>query len=183
MNTSDYRKKLIGFNATDKYQQEMKFMKYLLDPKIGDVIFDYGCGLGTFIQYLMANPQLEVYGFDKHTYLDEKPEWFIEDLSFSLNSVCFMHSLAHIENVNEVLANLKKNLVKDGRICVITPNKDWLKCMTNDNYIPDPTVINHFTSLELRDLFINNGFSIEMEGQLGQVCNNVNERLFICVKN
>ena len=55
--------------------------------------------------------------------------------------------------------------------------------MTNDNYVPDPTVIDHFTSIELRDLFINNGFSIEMEGQFGQVCNNVNERLFICVKN
>ena len=39
MNTSDYRKKLIEFNATDKYYQEMKLMKYLLDPKAGDVIF------------------------------------------------------------------------------------------------------------------------------------------------
>jgi len=92
-----------------------------------------------------------------------------------------MHSIAHIENISEVLQNIKKLLKNNGHIYVITPNKefdDYFKMIKDPNYQPDPTVVKHYTIEEIVNLIESSGYYVEVVGQFGKKVNNFQERIF-----
>lgn len=178
----NYTERLIRFNSSEKYLNEMEFVLKLIEPKDGQRILDYGCGLGTFVNYIKDTSNAEVLGYDiEYLGLGEIPDWFTKELSDSYDSVYFMHSLAHITDAEEVLTKVKKYLKAGGKIIVNTPNKNWdieMKPLSK-NYNSDTTVVQHFTPEELEIFFTKLGFRINIIGQFGKLLNGHNERIFL----
>lgn len=161
---ASYHQKLIRFNATDKYRVEMEFVKEMIDAKPGQTILDYGSGLGHMLCYLQEEAGANVFGFDVQEWWkeDERPNWFKDNLWFKIDTIYFMHSFAHIPDIENVLINFRDNILNHGgKIIVFTPNKLWLDAINNPNYTPDPTVVKHYSPDELREVFESVGFKIE----------------------
>ena len=176
----EYKAKLRQFNSTEKYKNELLFLGKLMSPKKGEKILDYGCGLGTAVVYLRNEYSADCFGYDIINYRD------FDDLSiyrnqyfFKFSKVFFLHSIAHVPNIQWKLHELKELLLPEAKVYVITPNKLWIEHINTPEYKPDPTVINHFYPIELEELFKNAGFKIITAGQFGQCTGNVNERLFL----
>lgn len=173
-----YKLKLIEFNSTEKYKKELAFLYSLLNLDIKDVVLDYGCGIGTSVE-LLRSKNINAFGYDVYRWVDGEPEWFSGSFGMQFSHIYFMHSFAHIPEPKKLVENIKEFLQDDGTIVVITPNKDWLDLMKSNNYVPDPTVVEHFTAQSLSDLFTGAGYKIESIGQFGNIKGNINERLFI----
>lgn len=168
----DYKRKLEQFNGTDKYRKEMAFMRSLINPVAGEMVFDLGAGIGTLINYLSENTDAIVLGHDKETYGERQP-WYREHVPTEADYLVMMHSIAHIENVEAVLKKFR------GSVYVITPNKDYLRQLDNETYIPDPTVLQHYNLDKLKALFIACGYTVSISGQFGEQLNGYNERIFL----
>lgn len=178
----NYTERLIRFNSSKKYLAEMEFILKLIEPKAGQRILDYGCGLGTFINFIKDNSKADVTGYDvEYLGLGEIPGWFVKEPSGLYDSIYFMHSLAHIKDAEDMFTRLKKYLKVDGKIIINTPNKNWdaeMKPLSN-NYNPDTTVIRHYTPEELERFFTILGFKIYSIGQFGKLLNGHHERIFL----
>lgn len=169
----NYADKLKQFNSTEKYRMEMEFLSRIVgDHTADEYILDYGCGLGFAMAYIKLGTNATVMGYDVtefipgFKYANPKAEEF--------QTVFFMHSLAHIPNIKQVLEDLMTESV-----AVITPNAEWLDRNKNDMYKPDPTVVKHFTQASLLDLFESAGYKIILNGQFGECVDGHNERLFL----
>lgn len=168
MYSAEYSKRLSQFNNTEKYKAELNFLEKLLELETHHSVLDYGCGIGTAV-LRMSETARDVRGFDVNVFDDSVipsckvwrggPEKF--------DRIYFMHSLAHIPNVKDVLHNLKENhLAPAGRIVVITPNKVWLRKKNGGKDLKsDDTVIEHFTLYDLLKLFQGIGMTCEHIGQ------------------
>lgn len=178
---AEYKDKLIRFNSTDKYRMELVVLEGLLYPMSGRAILDYGCGIGTAVEYFRGKG-LMCFGYDRFNYFAEQPEWFVVETSLKFDTVYFMHSLAHIDALDYKLQSLKEVINPGAEIVVITPNEDWMKAVGGKDYIPDPTVIQHFTGERLRKRFEDNGYKVLIEGQFGAYVGPLCERLFIKTK-
>lgn len=177
----DYAEKLKQFNGTLKYKAEQRF----LTSSIGAgklKILDYGCGLGASVMRLNAYTNHCVHGFDIEKHNEEFS--YTRPVDFDLYDVIyFMHSIAHIQYLEDVLKGLKVNLKPGGRIIVITPNLDWLNSFhSEEGYKPDHTVFKHYNMDSLSAVFKNAGFQIDLVGQFGEPSGYVNERIFLIAK-
>jgi 2-polyprenyl-3-methyl-5-hydroxy-6-metoxy-1,4-benzoquinol methylase len=175
----NYRAKLIQFNSTEKYKKEMEFLSELMDLERSDKVLDFGCGIGTFRNYLTDTTRADVRGYDKICYLEDEPEWFNKSFYFEFDVVYFMHSIAHIENLKYELDNLKDFLRAGSEIYVLTPNLDWMRRLNNGSYRPDPTVVAHFNANSLVKVFTDSGYKVEFVGQIGQYYQGLQERIFL----
>jgi SAM-dependent methyltransferase len=181
----DYSERLKYFNSTDKYRRELKFLLGMIDYGYSEIL-DYGCGIGTAIHYIYDTRKehgknVIVRGYDINNYFKERPNWLLDgEPQGQYHHITFIHSLAHIENVREVLISLKDNLVDKGKISVITPNKEWIDLVGDTK--SDPTVKEHFTSKTLSDLFMDCEYKQIQSGQFGERLENQHERLFIQVE-
>lgn len=176
MNSEEYAEKLQRFNATQKYRAEIDFLLGLF-PKKSDFILDYGCGLGTAVNYINTKTINFARGYDIKQY---NPDFeYVERVVDKYDVIYFMHSFAHIHYIGQELVRLKANLRDGGVVVVITPNKEWLQSSSNPDYIPDPTVFRHYTQQELHKLFVSCGYEVKQAGQFGIMRDNINERLFI----
>lgn len=171
----EYKSKLIEWNSRDKYHSEVLFLNKLVGK--GQSILDYGCGLGLTAVGLGAD------GYDVNDYIFSPSiksigNYYINELpNKAYQEIYFMHSIAHIPNPIEVLKDIKKRY--SARVTVITPNKYWLMLQSNNEYVPDPTVHQHYTSTELRELFEQAGYEVTLQGQFGEEKTFVNERIFL----
>lgn len=172
----DYKQKLIDWNSTERYFIELKFLRNLIGGYPSDFVLDYGCGVGTAIRYL-DDFGYNIFGFDVNEYIIYK-SWYDNELKNDYNHIYFMHSFAHIPNPKEVLTNLRSKYPK-AQITVITPNAYWLMLQSNKDYKPDPTVIQHYTQTQLKELFESVGYKVTLVGQFGEEKTGVNERIFL----
>lgn len=177
MESVEYGKKLKEFNSTPKYRRELEFLFQLISPKKNDRIIDYGCGIGTAVKVIRSRG-FNTRGYDVRHYWDKKPAWLIDGFPHC-DIVYFMHSLAHIEKPEALLKTIRSMLSPGGKVVVITPNRSWTEIYQKPDYVPDPTVIRHFTSTSLESLFDVTGYNILLQGQFGILKENINERLFI----
>ena len=179
---ASYHQKLIRFNATDKYRGEMEFMKGIIDAKPGQSILDYGCGLGHMVCYLQEETKASVFGFDVQEWWakDERPNWFKDSIWFKFDTIYFMHSFAHIPDIVNQLVNMRENFLNyGGKIVVLTPNKLWLDKIDNINYVPDPTVHQHYSQATLLDIISLAGFMLNNYGQYGESNDDQQERIYL----
>lgn len=169
----DYKDKLRAFNSSDKYKMEVEFLNKLLGlPSVfWSQILDYGCGLGHAAYELCAD------GFDVNDYKEKEiSNYYLNELpDKQYDRIYFMHSIAHIKNINDVLKKLRQKY--NPTITVITPNKSWID-MVGDTK-SDPTVIKHYNQEELQKLFIECGYDVYLSGQFGNCYKGINERLFL----
>ena len=142
-------------------------------------VLDYGCGIGTFVEHLKTETSGDIYGYDTRPYFTEQPFWFRTEFYFTLNKVFFMHSIAHIDDLEQRLEELKQFLEPKAEIFVLTPNKIWLDYMTNANYKPDKTVVKHRTQGQLIQLFTDLDYKIIQSGQFGDYKEGQNERIYL----
>ena len=178
-----YKSKLKQFNSTPKYNSELNFLSQLMTPIRGEKILDYGCGLGTAVRYFRDHFGADCFGFDVVNYREvDDLSLFRDKFFFKFDNVYFMHSIAHVPDIENKLEELKELLNPEAKIYVITPNRDWIEEVGVMNYIPDPTVIKHFNLIELITLFENEGFKTQTFGQFGAIKGRVNERLFLEVQ-
>lgn len=183
----DYKEKLKQFNSTPKYKTEIDFLLKLIQPKEREKILDYGCGLGNLVHKIRNEFNSECFGYDVNNYRENDDEYlFKSNYFFKFDKVYFMHSIAHVPEIEQKLLDLKLLLNPDAKIYVITPNKCYLDCLLNVVYAPDPTVIKHRYMHEWIDVFESAGFEIENIGQIGEFkirkSTEVNERLFLTAK-
>lgn len=162
----DYKEKLRQFNSTEKYQKELDFL-YALFGKDFNSVLDFGCGNLYAVEQFNKRKKA-FFGYDVVNYTGKQ---YADKLGV-YDIVYFMHSLAHISNIKEVLNELQTKY-----FIVITPNKDWLDKQDKTNYNPDITVINHYNMKELKELFTSIGCEIIVSGNL-----NDGERIFIKAK-
>ena len=189
MNEDNYKEKLIKFNSTIKYEEEVTFLISLLHPMKNDLILDYGCGTGSLLIQL-RNQGLNVKGFDVKNYTNLEEKYiFINTIAGKFNKIYFMHSIAHVPNIEEVLSSLSENnLIDGGYLYVITPNKNFddyfkSKTLTETEYIKDSTVVKHYDIYGLISLFEKLGFIIQVKGQFGKtVGTDIHERLYLIAK-
>jgi 2-polyprenyl-3-methyl-5-hydroxy-6-metoxy-1,4-benzoquinol methylase len=175
----DYRRRLIEWNNTSQYRNELAFLCHLLYPTPKDRVLDYGCGTGIAVKWLRS-VGVNTYGYDVSNYVGDTPDWYKDYFSFQFTKMYFMHSLAHIEFPSAILDVARSMLMPKGRIYVITPNADWLTFKNEGKAVKtDPTVFSHFSSMTLEKLFVDSGYKIVDQGQFGSVLMNQHERLFI----
>jgi SAM-dependent methyltransferase len=189
MTPDQYVKKLAAFNSTEKYQKELEFLGKLVPH---GYLLDYGAGIGTAAKYLRSRMSGKVRRTDKVKVIEPGGYYHGSDMDFNLNNmqfdgVYFMHSIAHIPDIENVLLNVRDNLLVDGgEVVVITPNKAWLENPYNHDqhvYEPDPTVVNHFDELDLMNLFMSIGMDCVVSGQMGKVDDlDRQERLFFVAR-
>ena len=177
----DYKLKLEQFNSTEKYKNELLFLQGLLDLKGNEKALDYGCGNGTAMKFLHETTGHDIIGFDVR---DDLYSWdkfyFRKEIYFQVAAVYFMHSFSHIPFGDDLLRKVKEVfLLPHGKLVIISPNPEWLALKQNPDYIPDPTVIKHYSLAELIEMATDAGFKVTMSGQFGSEINGVNERLFI----
>lgn len=165
----NYNEKLKGFNSTEKYNNELEFLWSLFGEDFNKVL-DYGCG-NCYAMNKFNKRKNAFNGYDVNMWGEQHSN---SDKLGQYDIVYFMHSLAHIENIEEVLQNLNTDM-----ICIITPNKKWLNLQSTEGYIPDPTVIKHYSENELRKLIEITGYRLDLIGQLGATTENQQERIFI----
>jgi len=167
-----YKERLENFNKSKKYMREVDFLRGLIHHSRSRLL-DYGCGTG-FTAKMMDLWGFQIDGYDVEYYSGFK----YNDPDGVYDCIYFMHSLAHIEEPMEVLVGLKQHLKNDGRIVVITPNKDWIDAVSPPkDYKPDPTVVQHFCQYKLETLFFDAGFKVIQGGQFGKRKGGFNERL------
>lgn len=183
MNREEYKEKLKQFNSTHKYKCEVNLLVNLMNPRAGEKILDYGCGLGRTVRHINEVTTANCFGYDVRNLREQDDQYFFRDsFHFKFHKVFFMHSLAHIPSIKTKLDQLKEFLYPDSRVYVVTPNRLWIREVNGREYIPDPTVIEHFSSNSLGELFYHCGYEVVNAGQFGDILNNQHERLFIEVK-
>ena len=174
-----YREKLKGFNDTQKYKDEMAYLIDKIDPHSHEVILDYGCGLGVMVEQIISMGVQRIHGYDILQHNNERPMWFRDNIYFYCHKIYFMHSIAHLADPFKVLVKLReKALAVDGEIHILTPNQAWMDKLNNPDYIPDPTVNEHYTSNTLLDLLLESGYKIDEVECQGQKIGNECERLY-----
>jgi len=179
-----YKEKLMQFNATEKYKREQSFFINLMNPQQNERILDYGCGLGRMVHVLRSRGCCS-FGYDVNNLVESSNEFlFKNSFHIKFSKVYFMHSFSHIPSVNKLISETLKQVLDDsGKVFIFSPNPDWLKMMPSNNYIPDPTVVRHYSLNELQYMFGKEGYLIESCGQYGPTCSaGFNERLFFSAK-
>lgn len=185
MMDEEYVAKLKRFNSTDKYFTELEFLFGLIQSYHNQTIIDYECGVGTAVKYFrnITNDTFFI-GYSKKNYPlainKYTHHYFTEEMPQSCDTLYFMHSFAHIPDISRVLFDLREKVKR--KVIVITPNAQWLKLQVNENYVPDPTVVQHYTHEELIEIFEDAGYSVTISGGFGIKCNNQHERLFLVAK-
>ena len=111
----------------------------------------------------------------------KSPTYIRSEYHFKFDKIYFMHSIAHIPNINYALEKLKEFCHKNTELFVLTPNKKWLELQNPQGYKPDKTVVEHFCSDTLIKIFADNGYKIIMKGQFGKEFKGQHERLWIRV--
>lgn len=177
----NYKEKLRQFNSTAKYMNELEFLLSLLDLQHKEKALDYGCGLGTAMEFINERTDNRVIGFDVAEDLYEgDPVDFKKEIWFKVEAIYFMHSISHIPDAHGLLRKCKELFLNSrGKLVIISPNPAWLALKNNPGYIPDPTVIKHHSLEELMEIVTDAGFKITMHGQFGEKVGEVNERVFI----
>lgn len=180
MSGAEYQQKLIRFNSTEKYRQEMEFLLHVMAPKKGERILDYGCGTGRMVWHIRKETEAQSYGYDVRNFREIDDHLLFRDaFDFKFHKVYFMHSLAHIKNVSETISKLRCMLEPSGEVYVITPSKQWILLQNNVNYTPDPTVHQHFNMAQLVELFSSSGFWTDLIVPFGDRCEDQHERIFL----
>lgn len=174
----EYKAKLIQFNKTQNYNNELRFMANLIDPQEGEVIVDYGCGTGYMIKRIKELKGVQCLGYDVTDYSEYCKESIIHAIPSKIDKVYFMHSIAHIPNLVDVLRTIYNSMTEDGRIYIMTPNKDWLDLIDNPNYKPDTTVFNHYNNETMFQVMNAGGFLPVLDGQFGNFKQGKCERYF-----
>lgn len=184
MMDEEYIAKLKRFNSTDKYFTELEFLFGLIQPYPHQTIIDYGCGIGTAVKYFRNITENTFFiGFDVVNYTLQQNKYthhYFTEKMRDCDILYFMHSFAHIPNISRVLFDLREKVER--KVIVITPNAQWLKLQVNENYVPDPTVVQHYTHDELVEVFEDAGYRVTISGGFGIKCNNQHERLFLVAK-
>jgi len=173
-----YQAKLKRFNQTDKYLNELIHLKAVMDATKDQKVLDYGCGTGFAVEWFRRQGY-DVYGYDFFRYVEGNPDWYRKRFNFKFHHIYFMHSFAHIPEIETVLTNLKQSLHNGAFITVLTPNRMYLDAIVNDSYIPDPTVVKHYTALELIDVFDEVGFKLVEVKYIGDEVDEYFERILI----
>ena len=164
MYSKEYSKRLVRFNGTPQYQAELTKLGDLLDLKSYHSVLDYGFGVGTALMEITKKTK-HTFGYDVNTFEDsivpDHPIWKGGKERF--DRIYFMHSIAHIPNISDVLKQLMTdNLAPDGKIIVITPNKLWLRAKNGEDVKSDDTAIEHFTMRTLYNLFRGIGMTCDV---------------------
>lgn len=185
-----YKEKLKEFNSSAKYWNEVHLLDRLL--KIGDseLILDFGCGIGTVMDFFIAQYNASIIGFDIYDYTDNPKHKVFTDLDLLTSSgscfdkIYFLHSFAHIQQISNVLSKLKSVLSKNSELVIITPNLDFdnffKSKIKESRYNPDTTVVEHYNCETLDNLMSLNGFKTLDLGQFGKFLPGepFNERIF-----
>jgi len=185
MTKDEYKEKLKQFNSTPKYKSEVDFLLRLMQPKEGEKILDYGCGLGNLVHEIRGRYGADARGYDIINYRENDDDFvFKSSYFFKFDKIYFMHSIAHLPSIGQKLIDLKDLLKVGTKLFIMTPNKDYLDCLSSANYKPDPTVVRHYYLDEWLGVFKEFGFEILNCGQFGDATGTsgdtvVNERLFI----
>lgn len=174
MNYEEYKRKLIEFNQREKYAIEMDFLCRQVEPISKEKILDYGCGTGQMVWHIKNKYGAECFGYDKYNFVIKNDEYvFRSEYFFQFDKIYFMHSFAHIE-IGTIFNNLELFLKPGGSVYILTPNIEYLYEHKTPDYVPDPTVIRHYSLGELKTKFDLNGFKVIDSGTYSN-----NERIFL----
>ncbi|MDP3150339.1 MAG: methyltransferase domain-containing protein [Ignavibacteria bacterium] len=185
-----YKEKLKEFNSSEKYWKEVHLLDKLLNIGDSEIILDFGCGIGTVMDFFITRYNASVLGFDVYDYTNGLKDKVFTDLDTltssgsSFNKIYFFHSFAHIKQIADVLSKLKLILSKDSELVIITPNLDFdnffKSKIKESTYRPDTTVVEHYNCEKLHNLMALNGFQTVNIGQFGKFLPGepFNERIF-----
>ena len=146
--TPEYFKNYYEELVNEQTKMHHKLIPFLKKYLTTGSVLDYGCGIGTFLLNLEKEGFKNNIGIDVSKYSISIAESKSSMSNFSTNRdlletkkfdcISFIDSVAHIEDINNLLSKLvKDNLIENGIVLIRTPN-------INNLYIWYARVIGYF---------------------------------------
>ena len=173
MEQEDYYDRVERWSSSVGYSREIESLLDRLDLPPGKDLLDIGSGTGAAMRFA-SRRGIRVIGIDK------SPTWArncaerpvvqadaarlpFRDATF--DGVLLFHVLAHLVEVETCLSEVHRVLRSGGLIAISTPNAEYLDALNavspaNSTYVPDPTVLRHFTTTQVETLLSFSGFLV-----------------------
>lgn len=137
-NTDDVKKKFIkqqminsfNYRLNNFAHERVKYIQENIKLKKNDIIFDYGCGFGSFLYALKRKKilsrgsdfDLDSVNFCKSKKLEVSRLPFENQKDNSLKLITLFDVIEHLEMPIKFLKTARKKLKKDGYVLMFTPN-------------------------------------------------------------
>jgi len=151
--------------------QTLKWKYNLVDKFNPKNLLDYGCGTGHFLNHCHKN-NLDIRGFEPdeaarniaNEILNGRIFASPNEITNQFDVITLWHVLEHISDLNEVIAWLKKQLTKKGRLIIALPNPDSYDASLFKEHwaaYDVPRHLYHFTKKTLEQLANKHSFCVE----------------------
>ncbi len=151
--------------------QTLKWKFNLVNKTNPNLLLDYGCGTGHFLQYC-KNKGVEIRGFEPDDKARKIAEMELghqlfssrDNITESFNTITLWHVLEHIPNLNETLQWLKNHLAKNGQLIIAVPNPNSYDAKIYSKHwaaYDVPRHLYHFTKNTLTQLANKHSFCVE----------------------
>ena len=137
----------------------------------GKDVVEVACGTGQGIGYLKGLANSLEAGDISESLLDTAKQHYKDKVSLSLFSaqnmpfsdsskeiILLFEAIYYLSDANQFLSECKRVLRSSGKVLIATANKDLY------DFNPSPNSYEYYGVVELRELFVRNGFSCEFFG-------------------
>ena len=167
----NYVLRIKKFNLKNK--SEKIFISSIIKKYKSKKVLDYGCG-DCYLNLFLNKKSIKYIGVDNDSKLKNSKIYsknFYSSRNFNykkhksfFDCIVLSHVIGHVYLPDTTLQRLKKLLIHEGILIIVTPNKYYkiLYFFLNlfNDYLPDLTISTYYSSLTLKKLLIKNSFKI-----------------------
>lgn len=169
-------------------QIERMYKRYQWAAEIAknkDVI-EVGCGTGQGLNLLLTTSKtVQACDISKEMIKKAKENYLDEDISFSVSKenllpysdntadcIIFFEAIYYIENISELINEIKRVLRKGGKLLISTANPDLY------DFNKSPYSFHYYGAESMNSLFVEKGFDVELFGDVSLKKISLKQKIF-----